>query len=154
MNVNAISSFAPSYLLPLHRTSAGASSSNSASSIQQPADVLGVSPAARFLSQLQQLQTQSPVQFQAILSQLTNQLQQAASSAASGGNTAQANQLTQLAHSFQSAASGGALPSIQQLQQAGLAGQSHHAAGRYGAYSSVAETQNQSLAATLFNSLL
>jgi len=151
MNVSAISSLSPTHLLHLNRTSAGAS--RSASSVQQQADTIGLTPAAKFLSQLQQLQAQNPLQFQAILSQITNQLQQSAANAAGSGNTAQANQLNQLAQSFHSAAAGGALPGVQQLQGAGLTGQHQYTGGRYGAYSTALETQNQNLAATLFNSV-
>jgi len=159
MNVNAIRSLSPSYFLPINKTTAAGAGTSSAaagtaSSVQQQADTLGLSPAAKFLSRLQQLQAQNPLQFQAVLSQLTNQLEQAAAGASSNGNTAQANQLTQLAHSFQAAGSGGALPGVQQLQQAGLTGQHHHTGGPYGAYSSAAETQSQSLAAKLFGSVL
>ena len=151
MNVNAISSLSSTPLLHLNRTSAGAS--RGASAVQQQPDVIGLTPAAKFLSQLQQLQAQNPLQFQAILSEITNQLQQASASAAGKGNTAQAIQLTKLAQSFQSAASGGMLPGVQQLQEAGLTGQHQFTGGRYGAYSTAFETQNQNLAATLFNSV-
>lgn len=163
MNVNSVTSVLPSYLQPFNSTANTAGSAISASSVQQPADVLGLSPAAQFLNQLQQLQTQSPQQFQAVISQLTGQLQQAASTAASSGNTVQANQLTQLANTFHNAASGGPLPTAQQLQQAGLTGH-HHGGGQCSgsAHSkalaafqaaNTSETQNQSLAASLFGSV-
>jgi hypothetical protein len=167
MNVNAIASLFPNYLQPSNST-VTAKNANSASSVQQPADVLGLSPAAQFLNQLQQLQTQSPQQFQAIISQITGQLQQAASTRSSKGNTTQANQLTQLANSFQSAAHGGDLPTAQQLQQAGLTGSHHHHGGGYRGpgpgsvqskaidafqASSASDYQNQSLAASLFGSI-
>jgi hypothetical protein len=163
MNVNPIASLFPSYFSSTNSTSNN-SNPISASSVQQPADMPGISPAAQFLTQLQQLQTQSPQQFQAVLSQITGQLQQAASTAGNNGNTTQANQLTQLASSFQSAAQGGALPTAQQLQQAGLAGHHHHHGGGHRSGSSQAnavnafqvansDTQNQSLAASLFGSI-
>jgi hypothetical protein len=165
MNVNSVTSLFPSYLQPFKSTANTTQNANSASSVQQQADVLGLSPAAQFLNQLQQLQTQSPQQFQAIISQITGQLQQAASTASNNGNTTQANQLTQLANSFQSAASGGALPTAQQLQQAGLTGHHHHGGGHHGSgsaqsnavnafqASNASDTQNQSLAASLFGSI-
>src|SRR5579863_7759067 len=127
MNVNSVTSLVPSYLLPFNSTAKTANNANSASSVQQQADVLGLSPAAQFLNQLQQLQTQSPQQFQAVISQVTGQLQQAGTTASNDGDTAQASQLTTLAKSFQSAASGGPLPTAQQLQQACLTG--HHLHG-------------------------
>ena len=151
MNVNSVTSLLPSYLLPFNSTAKTANAS-SASSVQQQADVLGLSPAAGFLSQLQQLQTQSPQQFQALISQLTGQLQKAATTANNSGNTAQASQLTQLAKSFQNAATGGALPTAQQLQQAGIIGHRPLHIGARG-YASTSDTQNQSLIASMFGSV-
>ena len=148
MNVNSVTSLLPSYLLPFSST-ANTRNASSASSVQQQADVLGLSPAAGFLNQLQQLQTQSPQQFQALISQLTGQLQKAAATANSNGNTAQAKQLTELASSFQNAATGGALPSALQLQQAGIIGHRPHPVGASG-YASTSDSQNQSLIASVF----
>ena len=150
MNVNSVTSLLPSYLLPFNSTAKTANAS-SASSVQQQADVLGLSPAAGFLNQLQQLQTQSPQQFQALISQLTGQLQKAAATANNSGNTAQSSQLTQLAKSFQNAASGGALPTALQLQQAGIIGHRPLHTGR--GYASTADSQNQSLIASVFASV-
>ncbi len=130
-NLNSVTSLLPSYLFPYNSTATNGNTANSASSVQQLADVLGLSPTAQFLNQLQQLQTQNPQEFQAVLSQITGQLQQAASTASSNGKTAQANQLTQLASTFQSAASGGALPTAQQLQQAGLTGDHQYGGYRF-----------------------
>jgi hypothetical protein len=159
MNVNSVTSLLPSYLLPFNSTANTTNNANSAYSVQQPADVLGLSPVAQFLNQLQQLQTHSPQQFQALISQLTGQLQQAAGTASKNGNTAQANQLTELANSFQSAAAGGALPTAQQLQHAGVIGQHHRGAGTYGAVNAfqaanTADSQNHSLIAGIFSSIL
>jgi hypothetical protein len=165
MNVNSVTSLFPSYFQPSNSTANRTQNAGSTSSVQPQADVSGLSPAAQFLTQLQQLQTQSPQQFQAIISTITGQLQQAASTASSNGNSAQANQLTQLAKSFQGAPSGGALPTAQQLQQAGMIGHHHHGGGHHGGGSggskavnafqaaNAADTQNQSLAASLFGSI-
>jgi hypothetical protein len=151
MNVNSVTSLLPSYLLPFNST-ANTANARSASSVQQQADVLGLSPAAGFLNQLQQLQTQSPQQFQALISQLTGQLQKAATTANNNGNTTQASQLTHLAKSFQNAASGGALPTAQQLQQAGIIGHRPLHIGARG-YASTADSQNQNLIASVFSSV-
>jgi hypothetical protein len=150
MNVNSVTSLLPSYLLPFNST-ANTVNARSASSVQQQADVLGLSPAAGFLNQLQQLQTQSLQQFQALISQLTGQLQKAATTANNNGKSAQAGQLTQLAKSFQNAATGGALPTAQQLQQAGIIGHRPLHTGR--GYASTSDTQNQSLIASMFGSV-
>lgn len=164
MNVNSVQSLLPSYLLPLNSTAANATTANSASSAQQQADVLSLSPASQFLNQLQQLQTQNPQEFQAVLSQITGQLQQAAGTASANGNTTQANQLTALANTFQNASTGGPLPTAQQLQQAGIGGGHHHHGGHHFSGSSSASaynafqaanttTQNESLAASIFGSI-
>jgi len=164
MNVNSVTSLLPGYLLPFS-SAANVTSASSASSVQQQADVLGISPQAQFLNRLQQLQTQSPQEFQAILTQITGQLDAAAGAASQKGNTAQANQLTQLANTFQGAASGGPLPTAQQLQHAGLTGHHHHGGGHHFSGSSQSnpynpfqaadpsDPQNQSLAASIFGSI-
>jgi hypothetical protein len=165
MNVHSLTSLLPSYLQPYNSTATSANAANSASSVQQQADVLGLSPTAQFLNQLQQIQTQNPQKFQAILAQITGQLQTAAATASNNGNTAQANQLTQLAGTFQGASSGGPLPTAQQLQQAGLTGGHHHGGGHHFSGSSqsspynpftaadAADPQNQTLAANIFGSI-
>ena len=126
-----------------------------------------ISGPGQLLSDLQQLQTQNPQQFQQVISQITAQLQQAATTASNNGNTAQANQLTQLAKSFQNAASGGQLPTAAQLQQAGLSGQHHHhhGGGHHGSSStqstalnafqtqaSATDSQSQDLISSIFGS--
>jgi hypothetical protein len=166
MNVSSVASLFPSYLQPFKSTANSAQNANSASSVQQGADVPSLSPTAQFLNQLQQLQTQSPQKFQAIISTITGQLQQAASTASKNGNSTEASALTHLAKSFQSAGSGGALPSSQLLQQAGLSGHHHHhGGGHHGGGSAqsaavnafqapnTADSQNQSLAAKLFGTV-
>jgi hypothetical protein len=160
MNVNSVVSLAPSYWLPFN-SAANAGILGTASSIQSQADVSTLSPAGQFLNQLQQFKTQSPQEYQAILTKITGQLQQAASTASATGNTAQASKLTELANSFQNAASGGALPGVQQLQQAGISGFEHRHATRPANAVSLVQTatnaysqnQNQSLAASIFGSI-
>jgi len=163
MNVHSVTSLLPSYLFP--STASSANNASSASSVQQQADALAVSPAGQFLNQLQQLETQNPQEFQAILTEITGQLQQAATTASNNGNTTQANQLTQLANTFQNAESGGPLPTAQQLQQAGLTGHHHHHGGHrapvqsnstdpfQAASSAYTQNQNQSLAASIFGTI-
>jgi hypothetical protein len=69
MNVNSVTSLLPSYL-PFNST-ANTANANSASSVQQQADVLSLPTADQFLNELQQVQ--SPQQFQAMISQATGQ---------------------------------------------------------------------------------
>ena len=163
MHINAVSSLFPSYLSPLNSSSWSTSVASSGSSLQQQSDVTGLSPTANFLNQLQQLLTENPQKYQAILTQISGQLQKAASAATASGNTTQANQLTALANSFQNAANGGTIPTAQQLQQAGLTG--HHSSGQHASgslqstalsafhSSNASQTQNQSLAAMIFGSI-
>lgn len=86
MNVNSVASLLPSYLLPFNST-ANTASANSASSVQQQADVLR--PADQFLAQLQQVQ--SPQQFQAMISQMTGQPPQADTTSSNSGTTSGAS---------------------------------------------------------------
>jgi hypothetical protein len=163
MNVNSVNSLLPSYLLPFNSTATNGTNANSAASVQPQADVLSLSPASQFLNQLQQLQTQNPPEFQAMLTEITGQLNQAAGTASANGNTPQANQLTALANTFQSASTGGPLPTAQQLQQAGVSGHHHHgshhgsgssSSSAYNAFQAAnASTQNESLAASIFGSI-
>ncbi|MGA2881997.1 MAG: hypothetical protein ABSG13_23845 [Bryobacteraceae bacterium] len=74
MNVNPLS-----YILPTNST---ANNASSASSVQQQADVLGLSSNDQFLAQLQQVQ--SPQQYQAMISQISGQPQQTDTTATSG----------------------------------------------------------------------
>lgn len=163
MNVNSVTSILPSYLLPFNSAAATVPTSSSASLLQQQADALGLSPASQFISQLQQLRTQSPQEFQAVLTEITGQLEQAAGTASASGNTAQGNQFAALANTFHNASTGGPLPTAQQLQQAGLTGHHHHGGhhfsgsspqAAYNAFQAAnASTQNESLAASIFGSI-
>ena len=161
MNVNSVNSLLPSYLLPLNSTALNATNANAASSVQQQADVLG--PDSQFLTQLQQLQTQNPQEFQAMLTEITGQLDQAAGTASANGNASEANPLTALANTFQNASTGGPLPTVQQLQQSGFSGHHDHGGHRSScsspssassAYQTAnASTQNEGLAASIFGSI-
>jgi hypothetical protein len=84
-----------------------------------------ISPMASALSQLDQIQQQSPAQYAKAASSIAAQLQADATAAQNNGNTAQAKTLTQLATEFQSSAQTGQVPSAQVLQKA-LAGHHHH----------------------------
>ena len=90
------------------------------------ADSPNISPAASFLSSLQKMQQQNPIAFQKITSQVAAQLQSAAKSAATLGNSTQAGQLSRLATEFQNCSTTGQIPSAQALQQAGLGAQGGH----------------------------
>ena len=138
MTINPISSLPLSLLQPASNNNNATANLNPASVSQPQGDSPDISPAAQFLSMLQQIQQQDPAKFQQIISQITTQLQTAAKNAANGGDTSRADQLNQLASQFQSAASNGQLPSVQTLQQAGLAGHHghHHGGGHHGGHTS------------------
>lgn len=99
MNVNSVASLLPSYWQTTPSTSTVLNPA-SASSVQQQADGQGISPATQFLNTLRQLQTQSPQEFQAIISEMTGQPQQVSSTASANGSTPQANQLAALLNHF------------------------------------------------------
>jgi hypothetical protein len=111
-----------------------------------PPDSSRVSPLAKLLSELQQLQQSDPAKFQEVTQQIATNLQNAAQTAQSQGNTAAANQLSQLATVFSNASTSGQLPSSRDLAQA-LGGHHHHhhassdAANSYGDGSSSTLTQ-------------
>jgi hypothetical protein len=125
MNVNSVTS-----LLPFNST-ANTANANSASSVQQQADVLSLPSADQFLTQLQQVQT--PQQFQAMISQMTGQPPQANTTTSSDGTT--------------STASGGTPPTAKHCQGGG----SQHASRS--SQASTTNSQNQGLLANIFGSI-
>ena len=125
MNISAISNLLPSVLQSNGNNNRAGNASQI--SFNAPQDIASdISPAARFLSRLQQLEQTDPAQFQQVISNLVQQLQTAAQTAEKNGNSSQADQLNTLASQFQSAAVNGQTPTVQDLQQAGLAGHHHH----------------------------
>lgn len=96
----------------------------SSSGIQQ-SDNSQLSPLAEVLSTLQQLQRSSPTQYAQVTSQISTNLQNAAQTDTSEGNSAGAAQLTQLSKDFATASTTGQLPNIQDLAQA-IGGGGHH----------------------------
>jgi len=95
------------------------------SSVGQPQDNGQISPLAQILSTLQQLQQSNPTQYEQVARQIATNLQTAAQTAQSDGNSAAATQLNQLAADFSKASQSGQLPNIQDLAQA-LGGHHHH----------------------------
>ena len=154
MTINSLSNTQPSYLDSIDNnsgTSQGVSNSSAPATLPQDSTPQ-ISPAASFLSQLQQLQQQDPAEFQQVTSNISNQLRQAAQTATSNGNTTQATQLNKLADQFQSASNGGAIPS---LQGGGVSGHHHHHHGhhsQYGSNSSQGTTDTQMMLENLLGS--
>jgi len=95
------------------------------SSISQ-SDNSQLSPFAQLMSTLQQLQQSNPTQYAQVTQQIATNLQSAAQTATSNGNTAAATQLNQLSTDFTNASQSGQLPNIQDLAQAVGGGGGHH----------------------------
>lgn len=91
-----------------------------------PASSSSISPAASFLSQLDQIQQPSPTQYSNVATSIATQLQADAADARKSGNAGQANTLTQLATEFQNSAQTGQVPSAQVLQKALGGHHGHH----------------------------
>jgi hypothetical protein len=100
--------------------STGVAAASSAASSSQ------LSPFAQMLSTLQQLQQSNPTEYQQVTQQIATNLQTAAQTATSEGNTTAASQLTELSTDFTNASKSGQLPNIQDLAQAIGGGHHHH----------------------------
>jgi hypothetical protein len=78
------------------------------------------------MSTLQQLEQSNPTEYKQVTAQIATNLQAAAQTATSEGNTTAASQLTQLANDFNTASTSGQLPNVQDLAQAVGGGHHHH----------------------------
>jgi hypothetical protein len=134
MSTNSINGLSSSYLQSILGSAlqnAGVTNKNGASgtsSVSGFSDNGGLSPFAQIMSTLQQLQQSNPTQYAQVTKQIATNLQTAAQTAQSEGNTTAASQLNQLATDFNTASTSGQLPNIQDLAQA-LGGQAvggHH----------------------------
>jgi hypothetical protein len=100
-------------------TTAGVTSASAADSTR-------LSPFAQLVGALQQLQQSDPAQYTKTTQQIATNLQSAAQTAQSQGNSAAAAQLTQLASNFTSASQTGQLPNLEDLAKAVSGGGHHH----------------------------
>src|ERR1700692_4258037 len=98
-------------------TKASGNSVGSIGSIAQP-DINELSPFAQLMSTLQQLQQSDPARYKQVTQQISTNLQTAAQTATTNGNSTAANQLNQLATDFANASQSGQLPNVQDLAQA------------------------------------
>jgi hypothetical protein len=78
------------------------------------------------MGMLQQLQQSDPTKYQQVTQQIAANLQNAAQTAETDGNSTAAAQLSKLASDFNSASQSGQLPNIQDLAQAIGGGHHHH----------------------------
>jgi hypothetical protein len=102
------------------------SATSTSANVGQSSDSSQLSPLAQVLSTLQQLQQSDPAGYQQVTQQIATNLQTAAQTATTDGNTAAASQLNQLATDFTNASQSGQLPNIQDLAQAIGGGHHHH----------------------------
>jgi G3E family GTPase len=122
--INNVSSYLQSVLSSTLQ-GAGLTSNTSASSVQAALDNSQLSPFVQVMNTLQQLQQSDPTKYQQVTQQIATNLQAAAQTAQSSGNTTAATQLNQLATDFTNASTSGQLPNIQDLAQA-MSGHHHH----------------------------
>ena len=129
--------------------SAGLTTKTSSSSLQLPSDSSQLSPFVQLMNTLQQLQQSDPTKYQQVTQQIATNLQAAAQTAQSSGNTTAATQLNQLATDFTNASKSGQLPNIQDAAQAmgGHHHHHHHHSGGTSGSSSSNSTLDQLLAA-------
>lgn len=118
MRTSSISNIA--YLPPVFFTTVRATgtSGNNLNGVNTPTvqvqpDSTQLSPLAQLLSQLQQLKLTDPTRYLQLTGQIATNLQSAAQTAPSDGDTTAAAQLSQLATDFSNASQTGPLPDIQ-----------------------------------------
>jgi hypothetical protein len=143
MSTNSINNLSSSYLQSILSSALQNTGSSAPASATALSDQSQVSPLAQLLSELQQLQQTDPGKYQQVTQQIATNLQTAAQTAASEGNTAAASQLTQLSTDFTDASASGQLPNIQDLAQAVGGGHHHHHHGG-GGESSASTSSNSS----------
>lgn len=109
-------------------TNTTAPSNTSVSSPVTTSDSTQLSPFAQLASILQQLQQSNPTEYKQVTAQIATNLQSAAQTAQSQGNSGAATQLSQLATDFTNASQTGQLPNLQDLAEAvsGGGGGGHH----------------------------
>ncbi len=120
-------------------------SATSISSLTAPSDNSQLSPVAELMNTLQQLQKTDPSEYKQVTQQIATNLQKAAQTAQSQGNTSAASELNQLSSVFGQASQGGQLPGAQSLTQA-LGGHHHH--GHHHAESSSDSSSSSSSSST------
>ena len=132
--MGSISQLSNSYLQSILRTAlqnTGLTGNTSGTSVTSAGNALQadsnqLSPFAQLMSTLQQLQQSNPAKYKQVTQQISTNLQAAAQTATTDGNSTAANQLSQLATDFSNASTSGQLPNIQDLAQAMGGGGGHH----------------------------
>jgi hypothetical protein len=130
-SIGSLNNLSSSYLQQLlsaaqNTSSAGKTpSSTGTSPVAAESEDGQLSPFAQLMSTLQQLEQSNPTEYQQVTQQIATNLQTAAQTATTDGNSQQASQLSQLATDFTTASQSGQLPNIQDLAQA-IGGSGHH----------------------------
>jgi hypothetical protein len=130
-SIGSLNNLSSSYLQQLlsaaqNTNSAGKTqSSTGTSSVAAQSENGQLSTFAQLMSTLQQLQQSNPAEYQQVTQQIAANLQTAAQTATTDGNSTQASQLSQLATDFTTASQSGQLPNVQDLAQA-IGGGGHH----------------------------
>jgi hypothetical protein len=122
---NISSSYLQSMLSSALQNTGLTSQSSSTSMLPSQSDNGQLSPFAQVMSTLQQLQQSDPAKYQQVTQQIATNLQSAAQTATSEGNTTAATQLNQLSNDFSTASKNGQLPNIPDMAQA-MSGHHHH----------------------------
>jgi hypothetical protein len=129
-SISSINNLSSSYLQQLLATNTNSTAKNqngaSTSSVTAQPENSQLSPFAQLMSTLQQLQQTNPAEYKQVTAQIAANLQTAAQTATTEGNSSQATQLSQLANDFTSASQSGQLPNMQDLAQAIGGGHHHH----------------------------
>jgi hypothetical protein len=135
-------------------TASTSTSSLSSASAAGQSDNSQLSPFAQVMSTLQQLQQTNPSKYGQVTQQIATNLQSAAQSATSSGNTGAASQLNQLATDFSNASTSGQLPNVSDLAKAMSGGghHHHHSASTSDSSSSANQALSQILSAFQSNS--
>lgn len=150
MSTSSINTLSSSYLQSILGTSlenagvtAGQSNSINTSVLALQSDSGRLSPFVQVMDSLQQLQQSDPSKYQQVTQQIATNLQSAAQTAQSEGNSTAASQLNQLASDFTSASKNGQLPNVQDLAQA-LSGHHHHGGHHHHVASTSSTTDSSS----------
>jgi hypothetical protein len=133
-------------------STANSSSSAGTSSVTAQPEKGQLSPFSQVAATLQQIRQSNPAEYQQVTQQIAANLQTAAQTATSEGNSTQATQLSQLATDFTSASQSGQLPNMQDLAQA-IGGGGHHHHHSHAA-SSDAESSSSSGSSSQLSQLL
>ena len=142
---NTLSNSLQSILTPSVKGTGSTSTSGAGTlggiSSSQP-DSSQLSPFAQLMNTLQQLQQSNPAQYKQVTQQIATNLQTAAQTATSDGNTTAATQLNTLATDFTNASQSGQLPNVQDLAQAVSGG--HHHGGHHHHHAASASSASDS----------